>query len=446
MDKNQTLSIPHDIEGEQAILGAIFENNELIQEVDDILSPTSFYKPSHQHIFRAMVELLDSDKPIDEVIIGDHLKSLNQLDEAGGYSYLAELVECVPSSGNIVFYAKIIQEHAVLRDLISTTSDIGRKSRDPEQSVSELLSDASEKIEEISDQIKDKETKTIREVLASSFKKLEKASENPNGMLGLKTGFIDLDRITLGLAPSDLIVIAGRPSMGKTALALNIASYLATSHESKGAHLIISIEMSEDKLGIRLLCSQARIDNTKMRSGSLDSEDWDKLAMATDMISVSNIHINDKADTVNQIRSAARKLSKTKNGIASLIVDYIQIMKGPKRITVREQTIAYFTSSLKKIAKMLDIPVIALAQLNRDLEKRADKHPQFSDLRESGAIEQDADIILFIYRDEVYNDDSPDKGIADIEVAKNRNGPTGICRLAFIGKYTKFCNLSRQEP
>ena len=442
----QTLSIPHDIEAEQAILGAIIENNDLIDKVIDILTPNSFFKPSHQHIFRTMMELADQNKSIDEVILGDKLKSLGQLDESGGYAYLAELVECVPVNENIRLWAVSMSESSDMRDLIQTTSDIGRKARDPEQSVSDLISEASEKIIEISDRKKTNETQPVKNVLAKAFKTLEKISENPGQMLGLETGFIDLDRLTLGLIPSDLIIIAARPSMGKTALALNIANYLATRVEDKGAHLFISIEMSGEQLAFRLLSSEARIETKKLRTGDLQGEDWDKLAMATDKISGSNLHINDIASSVQQITAAVRKLSRSKHGIASLWVDYLQIMDPPKRLTVREQQISYFSQSLKKIAKRFDIPVIALSQLNRDVEKRNDKRGRLSDLRESGAIEQDADIIMFIYRDEVYNDDSPDKGIAEINIAKHRNGPTGGFRLAFIGKHTKFANLSRQEP
>jgi len=448
MNKKQTLSIPYDTEAEQALLGAVIEDNDALSEIASILTPTAFYKPSHQHIFRAMLELVDMQQPIDEVILGDQLRTLNQLDEAGGYAYLAELVECVPSAGNIKYYAKIIQEHALLRDLISTTSDIGRKSRDPEQNISDLLSEAENKITEISTRSTERKYDHIKDILASSFKRLEKISESTDEVTGIPTGFVDLDRFTSGLQDSDLIIVAARPSMGKTAFALNIASYVATRAEDKGAILVFSMEMSKEQLAIRMLTSESKVDSKKLRSGNLEQEDWDKLAMATEKLSVVPVFINDSTNlSPYELTTIAKQLDKeTENGVSLVIVDYLQLMKGNRPNMPREQEIAEISRSLKGVAKDLNIPVVALSQLNRALENRSDKHPQLSDLRESGSIEQDADIILFIYRDEIYNDDSPDKGIAEIIISKHRNGPTGVIRLAFIGKYTKFANLSRQEP
>ncbi len=447
MNEKQALSIPYDIEAEQALLGAVIEDNDALSEIASILSPTSFYKPSHQHIFRAMLELVDLQQPIDEVILGDQLRSLNQLDESGGYAYLAELVECVPSSGNIVYYAKIIQEHALLRDLISTTTEIGRKSRDPEQNITELLSEAENKITEISTRSTDRKYDHIKDILASSFKRLEKITASADEVTGIPTGFIDLDRFTSGLQDSDLIIVAARPSMGKTAFALNIASYVATRVEKRGAILVFSMEMSKEQLAIRMLTAESKVDSKKLRSGKLEQEDWDKLAMATEKLSVVPVYINDATNlSPYELTTIAKQLNKEfENGVSLILVDYLQLMKGNRPNMPREQEIAEISRSLKGMAKELDIPVVALSQLNRALENRSDKHPQLADLRESGAIEQDADIILFIYRDEVYNDDSPDKGVAEIIISKHRNGPTGVIRLAFIGKYTKFANLSRQE-
>lgn len=448
MEKKQTLSIPYDIEAEQALLGAVIEDNETLAEIASVLSPTSFYKPSHQHIFRAMLELMDLQQPIDEVILGDQLRSLNQLDESGGYAYLAELVDCVPSSGNVVYYAKIIQEHALLRELISTTTEIGRKSRDPEQNITELLSEAENKITEISTRSTEQKYAHIKDILAGSFKRLEKISESKDDVTGIPTGFIDLDRFTSGLQDSDLVIVAARPSMGKTAFALNIASYVATRVEKRGAILIFSMEMSKEQLAIRMLTAESKVDSKKLRSGNPDPEDWDKLAMATEKLSIVPVFINDSTNlSPYELSTIAKQLDKNfENGVSMIIVDYLQLMKGNRPNMPREQEIAEISRSLKGVAKELNIPVIALSQLNRALENRSDKHPQLSDLRESGSIEQDADIILFIYRDEVYNEDSADKGIAEIIISKHRNGPTGVIRLAFIGKYTKFANLARQEP
>lgn len=446
--ENNSFTIPYDIEAEQALLGSVIEDNETLNEIASFLTPTSFYKPAHQHIFRAILELVDLQQPIDEVILGDQLRSLNQLDEAGGYAYLAELVECVPSSGNIVYYAKIVQEHALLRDLIATTTEIGRKSRDPEQNISDLLAEAERKIRDISVRTNKKNYSRIRDTLARSFKKLEKTSETKSEITGIPTGLIDLDRYTSGLQNSDLIVIGARPSMGKTTLALNIASQVSIKKKVKGAILIFSLEMSEGQVSERMLTSESKVDSTNIRTGNLEREEWDKLAMATEQLSMANICINDSTNlTPQEVTSITKQLdNEEENGVSLVIVDYLQLMKGNRPNMPREQEIAEISRSLKALAKDLDIPVIALSQLNRGLENRSDKHPQLADLRESGAIEQDADIILFIYRDEIYNDDSPDKGIAEIIISKHRNGKTGIMKLAFIGKYTKFANLSRQEP
>ncbi len=447
MDKNITLTIPNDIEAEQALLGSILENNNLISKISGIIKPNSFYNQSHQHIFGAMLELTDAKQPIDSIILGDQLRSVKQLEEAGGYTYLENLIDCAPSSGNIVYYAKIVQEHALLRELISTTTDIGRKSRNPEKNISELLIEAEHQIRQISLRTNQKNYSSIKNVLAKNFERLEKVSETTDEITGMETGLIDLDKRTSGFQDSDLIVIGARPSMGKTALGLNIASYAATRKVVKGAILIFSLEMSEEQLSSRMLQSESKIDGTKLKNGNLEQEDWDKLATATDRLSTAKIFINDSTSlTPQEVTGITKQLdNEEENGVSLVIVDYLQLMKGSKPNTPREQEIAEISRSLKALAKDLGIPVIALSQLNRSLENRTDKHPKLADLRESGAIEQDADIILFIYRDEVYNEDSPDRGTAEIIIAKHRNGPTGMFRLAWIGKHSKFDNLSHQE-
>jgi len=445
---NKQVSIPHDNEAEQAVLGSVIENNDILNETANILTSGSFYLEKHQHIYQAMLELIEINSPIDEILIGDQLKSHGQLDEIGGYAYLAELVDCVPSTGNIVYYAKIIQEHSLLRELIRTTTDIGRKSRDPEQNISSLLAEAENKITEISTRSTNKKYSHIKDVLASSFERLEAISETADEITGLPSGFIDLDNHTSGLQDSDLIIVAARPSMGKTAFALNIATHVATHADTKGSVLVFSMEMSKEQLALRMLTSVSKVDSNKLRTGNLEQKDWDKLAMATDKLSVAPIYVNDSTNvTPFELITICKQLNKeTDEGVALVVVDYLQLMSGNKANAPREQEISEISRSLKGLAKELNIPVVALSQLNRALENRSDKHPQLSDLRESGAIEQDADIILFIYRDEVYNEDSPDKGIAEIIISKHRNGPTGVVRLAFIGKYTKFANLSQQTP
>ncbi len=447
VENKSVLTIPQDFEAEQAVLGAVILNNNTLNEIAGVTSPNSFHTDAHRHIYRAMLELVEANQPIDEILLGDQLKEFGKLEDIGGYPYLAELVDCVPSSGNILYYAKIIQEHSLLRDLITTTSDIGRKSRDPQQGISELLAEAEDKINEIATRSTVKSYSHIKDILATNFNRLEEISESKSEITGLATGFMDLDRLTSGLQPSDLIIVAARPSMGKTALALNIGTYIATHTGEKGAVLIFSLEMSKEQLAMRMLTSESRIDSKKMRTGNLQQEDWDKLAMATDKLSIAPLYINDSSNiTPYEVITICKQLDKElENGISLVIVDYLQLMQGNKKTNSREQEIAEISRSFKGVAKELNIPVIALSQLNRALENRSDKHPQLSDLRESGSIEQDADIILFIYRDEVYNEDTEKQGIAEIMIAKHRNGPTGVIELVFAGKYTKFASISRME-
>lgn len=442
-----TQQIPQDIEAEQAVLGAIIYNNDILAETMALLIPKSFFLPAHQFIFTAIIKLAEKESPIDEITLGDELKSLKQLDESGGYPYLGELLDCVPSAGNILQYSKIVQEHALLRDLIETANDIAKKSWDPGKNISELLAEAEHKIKQISLKTNQKNYSPIKKLLVNTFERIEKLSETKSEITGIETGLIDLDKWTSGFQDSDLIVFGARPSMGKTALALNIAANVTTKKDVKGAVLIFSLEMSENQLITRMLSSLSKVDGKKLKTGSLDQEDWNNLAMATDLLSASKLYINDSTSITSQELTAITKQldNEEEGGVSLVIVDYLQLMKGSRPDMPREQVIAEISRSLKALAKDLNIPVIALSQLNRGLESRSDKHPQLSDLRESGAIEQDADIILFIYRDEVYNAETPDKGTAEIIIAKHRNGPTGILKLAWIGKHTKFDNLSRQE-
>jgi replicative DNA helicase len=448
---NQTIekaTIPQDYEAEQAVLGSIIYDNDNINDVISILTPTSFYSPAHQHIYRAMMELNDLKQPIDELLLGDQLKSLNQLEETGGYSYLATLQDCVPGSGNHAYYADIVQEHALLRQLISTTSDIARKSRDPEGNFLDLIAELDSKTQELIQQKKTEDCTSIKDIMKLGFERLEKVSQNKNEITGLPTGLTDLDRMTSGFQDSDLIIIAGRPSMGKTALAMNIASYAAIHKIKPGTVAVFSLEMSKVQLGLRLAGSVGKVDSNLMRNGNLEQKDWDKLSMATDILCGLDLRINDKANiSTTELTSAVKKLNKTEeNGVSLVVVDYLQLMRGSRPNMPREQEIAEIARSLKALAKEIDCPVIALSQLNRALENRSDKRPQMSDLRESGSLEQDADIIIFVYRDEVYNEDTSDPGIAELGIAKHRNGPIGMVKTVFIGKHTSFANHSDRQP
>lgn len=436
------LTIPHSYEAEQAVLGSIIYNNQVVTEISDILTPDSFHDDCHRHIFNAMLNLIKDNKPIDEVILGEELEKLGKLEDIGGYAYLAELVDCAPSSGNIIYYANIIQEDAVLRNLITTTSDISRRARDPQENVKDLINESISEITSLS--IEKNKAERVKDILLRNFSKLEEISKTKNIITGVATGYSDLDLMTHGLQPSDLIVLAARPSMGKTALALNIATYAAIRNEVKGSVLIFSLEMSKEQLGIRLLTSEAKIDNKKLHSGNLEQEDWDKLARATDVLATAPLIIDDRSNLspLDVISTIKFHNQKEENGLNLVVVDYIGLMHGDKKES-REQQISGITRALKGVAKELNIPIIALSQLNRQLESRPNKRPQLFDLRESGSIEQDADVIIFIYRDEMYNEDSEKKGIAEIIIRKHRNGPIGTVELAFIGKHTKFVNLSQ---
>jgi len=437
------IKIPNDIEAEQAVLGSIIEDSDLLAKVSNILKPETFYKPAHRSIYRAILELTHKQKQVDEVMLGDQLKTFNQLDESGGYAYLAELLECVPSSVNITQYAKILQEHEIMRSLIEFTQDIGRKASDPEQNVSELLECVQQKINDLSSIRASKQIIHIKDVFSKLFLKWEKQTENPDDLPGIPTQFIDLDRFTGGLIAPALWIIAARPKMGKTALVMNIVENVNTRSEIKGATLVVSLEMSKDQLGNRLLTSNAKVDNKKVKFGTIEGEDWDKLAQAVDRLSSTQINIDVDSKTINDVRSSAMRLNtEHPDGLGLIVVDYLQLMHGTKKANNREQEIAQISRGLKSLAMELNVPVIALSQLNRELEKRKDKRPVLSDLRESGAIEQDADVILFIYRDEIYYPNSKDAGKAEIIIGAHREGPTGTVHLDFIGKYTKFVNQS----
>lgn len=434
------LTIPHDFEAEQAILGSIIFNNNFINEVIGILSPNSFHSKHHQHIFRAILELSETNQPIDEISLGNQLKKYGKLEEIGNYGYLAELVVFVPPTINIPYWAKTVAENAMLRDLISIASDISRKARDPQQSINSLLIEAENKIQEIASNSIQKHTKKLGDVLQEVYKDLEKASKTPDKDIGLMSGFEELDDLTDGFMPGDLIIIAARPGHGKSTIALNIANYI--SHQYKKTVMLFSREMQMKKLAKRALMSDGKINYRFLKTGKGEQEDWDKLSKSANKLSDCNIYLNDKTKQIDEIIFESKNQNKKLGGVDLFIFDYLQKIVGCGQ-RIREQEISDISAKLKDLAMDLDVPVIALAQLSRALEKRPDKHPILSDLRESGAIEQDADIILFIYRDELYNEKSDKKGMADIEAAKVRDGPTGMIELIFSGKYTKFENVPK---
>ncbi len=435
---------PQNIDAEQCVLGSILIEDGALLKVIGILRPDDFYRDSHGIIYGAMVDLFDRNEPQDLVTVHNELAKNGKLEAIGGAVYLAELTETVPVASNIDYYARIVRDKAVLRKLIQKSSDIATMCYEEAGDIDDILESAESAIFELSQSKIKQAFNPLKDVLKNSIKRVEELYEKKELITGIPSGFTELDKLTAGFQPSDLIIIAGRPSMGKTAFALNIAQHAAVEHGVPTA--IFSLEMSKEQLALRMLCSEAMVDAHKVRTGFLGKEDWPRLINAAGNLSQAPIFIDDTpALTVLEMRAKARRL-KSDQDIGLVIVDYLQLMQGRAGSERREQEISEISRSLKAMAKELDVPVLALSQLNRKVEDRPNKRPQMSDLRESGAIEQDADVIAFIYRDEVYNrsEDNPKRGKAEIIVAKQRNGPTGTVLLAFVGKYSSFGNLANE--
>jgi replicative DNA helicase len=437
---------PQDIDAEESILSAIFINNESLDDIIDILSPEDFYKGAHKKIFAAIIELAHKDEPADLVTVANRLKEKEELEAIGGAAFLAGISDSAPVAVNAVHYAKIIKGKASLRQLINASSTIIEKCLKDQGDFSEILDFAENSIFQISESKSQKSFQTLGELVNLNINQLEE-QQGKDGMLsGLTTGYEKLNEITSGLQGSDLIILAARPSMGKTAFALNIARNVA--FEERKPVAVFSLEMSNQQLSMRLLTSEARIDSNRLRTGFISSDDWQSATDAATTLDELPIFIDDTANiSAMEVRAKTRKLHQKYGGLGVIIIDYLQLMKAPFRSDRRDLEIAEISRSLKALAKELNVPVIALSQLNRMLEQRADKRPMMSDLRESGALEQDADIIAFIYRDEVYNKepDNPKKGTAEIIVAKNRNGATGTAFMHFIGQYTRFEDLTPEN-
>jgi replicative DNA helicase len=433
---------PHNIEAEQSILSAILIENNTLPEVLEILSDQDFYREAHRKIFKAMVELFERNEPADLVTLTNLLKKRGQLGSLGGASYLAELVDTVPMAVNAAHYAKIVQEKASLRRLIEQAASITTRCFEDKGDVEEILDFAERSIFDISENKIKPSFYVLGDILTDTYKAVEEAYENKVLVTGVPTGFRGLDEKTSGLQPGDLIVIAGRPSMGKTALALNIARN--ASLETGEPAAIFSLEMSKEQLSLRMLSAEARIDSSRMRGGFLSERDLARINRAAGALYDIPIYIDDSpAISALEIRAKTRRMKMDK-GVGLVVVDYLQLMRGRASAERRDLEISEISRSLKALAKELNLPVVALSQLNRKVEDRTNKRPVLSDLRESGAIEQDADVILFIYRDEVYHkeEDNPNKGIAELILAKQRNGPIGAVKLAFLETYTRFEDLA----
>ncbi len=436
---------PQHIEAEQSILGGILIENDAINRVTEILDADDFYRDAHRKIFNALINLSERDEPADLITLTNELRKIDQLDSIGGASYLASLIDSVPTAANIEYYAKIVKEKAILRKLIQTSTEIITQSYEDRGDVEGFLDEAERAIFEISERRVRPSFYSIREIVKESFITIERLFKKKELVTGVPSGFKELDRMTAGFQPSDLIIIAGRPSMGKTAFCLDVAEYAAIDNKIPVA--IFSLEMSKEQLVIRMLCSQAHVEGTRLRTGYLNESDWPKLTIAAGNLSEAPIYIDDTAAlSALELRAKARRL-KADRGLGMVIVDYLQLMKGRARVESRQQEISEISRSLKALAKELNIPVIAVSQLSRKTEERTGNRPQLSDLRESGAIEQDADLIVFIYRDEVYNrsEDNPNRGKAEVIIGKQRNGPIGKIDLAFLDKFTTFKDLYKGE-
>jgi replicative DNA helicase len=434
---------PHNLEAEQTILGGILINNDALNQVVDILSSEDFYREAHVHIYEGMLSLYNRDDPVDLVTLSQILKEKAILDKVGGTEYLASLAEATSTSAGIIHHAKIVKDLSTRRGLIVECSRISESCFEFANDTDEVLDLAEQSIFEIAERTIDQNFFPMSEVIKESFKKLESTSHKDSFITGVATGFTDFDNITAGLQPSDLIIIAGRPSMGKTSLALNMA-YNAALGDKLGV-AVFSLEMSRLQLGIRLLGLDAMIDASRLRRGSLQDDEWGRLTDAANRLSELPLYIDDTSGlSVLELKAKARRLKK-RFGISLLVIDYLQLMQSKKSTESRQQEISDISRSLKALAKDLNIPVVALSQLNRKVEDRPNKRPILADLRESGAIEQDADLILFIYREELYNRTEENKGKAEINIAKHRNGPIGKVDLTFREKYTKFDNYYRED-
>ncbi len=436
---------PQNIEAEESLISAILIDNNTLLDVIEILAPEDFYRTAHQKIYAAITDLFNKAEPIDLVTLANKLKEKGHLEEIGSASYLARLVDTVPLAVNAQHYAKIVHDKASLRRLIEKANAIVKRCFEERGNADDVIDFAESAIFEISEKKSQQAFYPLSKIILGNIETLEENQGNRSLVTGIPTGFSRLDNLTSGFQNSDLIILAARPSMGKTALALNIARNAAVDANIPVA--VFSLEMSKEQLSLRMLCSEARIDSSRLRGGFFSMEDWHRLTDAAGILSESPIYIDDSASlSAMDIRAKARRLKMEKN-IGLVVIDYLQLMQGRAGAERRDIEISEISRSLKALAKELDLPVLALSQLNRMLEQRNDKRPRLSDLRESGALEQDADVVAFIYRDEVYNkeEDNPNKGVAEILLSKQRNGPTGDIYLTFLNSYTRFEDLASEE-
>lgn len=433
---------PQNKEAEQSVLGAVFLSKDALNTAIEILRPEDFYKTAHQRIFQTMVDLYEKGEPVDLVTVTAELQDHKLLDEIGGVTYLTEIASSVPTAANIEYYAKIVEEKSLLRRLIHTATKIANDGYSREDDVTAIIADAEKYILEISQNRNTGGFIPIRDALMETYERIEFLSQRRGDITGISTGYTDLDKMTAGLQRSDLIILAARPSVGKTAFALNLAQNVAAREGETVA--IFSLEMGATQLVQRMICAEGNLDASRMRSGTLEEDDWQKLTMAIGTLAKAPIYIDDTPGiTVMDIRAKCRRLQAEK-GLGLILIDYLQLIHGRGRGDNRQQEVSEISRTLKGIARELNVPVIALSQLSRGVEQRQDKRPLMSDIRESGSIEQDADIVAFLYRDDYYDKETENKNVIEVIIAKQRNGPTGTVELAFLKEYNKFVSLDNR--
>ncbi len=433
---------PNDTLAEQAVLGSMLVDKDAVISAVELLKPEDFYREDNKEIYAAMFELYGLGKHIDSITVKEQLKLRGTLEKVGGMQTIATLIDNVPTTSNVESYVKIIEEKSVLRQLIKTAQDILQMGYAQTEEVETIIEQTEKKVFDVLQNRNTKNYSSIKEILITAFDNIEKMYQNKNKISGIESGFIDLDNKISGLNPSDLIILAARPAMGKTSFALNIATHVAM--HAKVPVMVFSLEMSKEQMANRILACESEVDSMKIRNANLDSEDWLKLGTTSGKLSSIPLYIDDTPGlSSSELRAKCRK-AKLEKGIGLVVIDYLQLMESKTRSASRQQEISEISRSLKILAKELDIPVIALSQLSRATESRSDHRPMLSDLRESGSIEQDADIVMFIHREDYYNPDTEKKNVAEVIISKNRHGSTGTIELAWLGNYTKFANLSRR--
>ncbi len=436
---------PHNLRAEEAVLGAMLLSREAVADVVEVLQVDNFYKPAHGHVFESIISLYGSGEPIDAITVAEELTRANLLDAIGGPGLLIDLQAETPAIGNAAHYARIVEEHAILRRLISVSNEIAEIAYSVPDDIIKAVDDAEARVFDVAQRRVANTTSEIKDLLSANLDRLELLYEQGDSITGTLTGYRDLDELTAGLQPNALYVVGSRPAMGKTSFALGMVASAAM--QAQRPVLFFSLEMSKLELSQRILGSDARVDANRLKTGRLEEADWNRISHSVGRLAESPIFIDDNPHTtVMEIRAKSRRLKSKTGDLAMVVVDYIQLMTGRANAESRQVEVAEISRNLKILARELECPVVALAQLNRGLEQRQDKRPMLSDLRESGALEQDADVVMLLYRDEIYNPESEHKGVAEVIVAKHRNGPTGTVKLAFLGHFTRFENMSSRQP